>query len=165
MEQPYLGIFIVALLVLVLSLNFLTLRRLYYYFKNYLYEINEFIQLNNLSLIEIRNPNKTDWLNNPFRTRNSMFIELALPFSLLTHYTFIVQSINGEFEQYWLRMSCPLIGNKKIAFKKAGNKTMQFENGKSVKSNVEFVTNKCPACDHKIDSDIKNCIGCGLTFH
>lgn len=165
MEQLFLGVFFFLWLFLAIYFTSRAVRRFYYYFKNYLYEINEYIHINNLVLIEIRSPNKIDWKQNPFDTKNSMFIEFALPFTLLVHYTFIVENPDKSIDQYWLRNSCSFISKVKNEIRKADTSNILFQNGMPVVSNVQVVNDNCPACKQPVKSSDRECPSCGLVFN
>ena len=128
MKQPYEGIFIVFILFLIVYLNFLAARRFYYYFKDYSKEISEFLKENGLTLIEVKKPKTDDWKINPFKTKDSNIFEFALPFSMRTHYFFIVEDKKNIVQEYWIRNWTPLFGKRKTEFKIAKFKRPRAEN-------------------------------------
>jgi len=157
MNQTYEGIFIAFILFLIVYLNFLAARRIYYYFKSYSKEIYEFLKENELSLIEIIKPNSTDWKTNPFETKDSHFFELALPFSIRTHYYFTVENEKDEVNEYWIRNRTPLFGKIKTEFQIAKIKRPKLDFS-------EYSKGICPACSAKIEIKEKECHDCGLVF-
>ncbi|MEH6659928.1 hypothetical protein [Leeuwenhoekiella marinoflava] len=165
MEQPYEGIFIVLILFLIVYLNFLAVRRFYYYFKDYTKEISEFLKEKGLTLIEIKKPETEDWKINPFETKDSSIIEFALPFSMRVHYFFIVEDKKNIIKEYWIRNRTPLFGKRKTEFKIAKTKRPRAENiNHSNNDFIDFTKGFCPACSTKIGINDKECRDCGLVI-
>ncbi|MGO4911931.1 hypothetical protein [Leeuwenhoekiella sp. W20_SRS_FM14] len=165
MKQPYEGIFIVFILPLIVYLNYLAVRRFYYYFKGYSKEISDFLKENGLTLIEVKKPKTEDWKISPFETKDSSIFEFALPFSMRTHYFFIVEDKKNMVQEYWIRNRTPLFGKRKTEFKiaKVKRPIAEYINH----SNNDFIyskTDSCPACSAKIGIEEKECPDCGLVI-
>ncbi|NER12874.1 hypothetical protein GWK08_05445 [Leptobacterium flavescens] len=170
MDQFLIGMFVFGILFSTIFFNYKVFRRNYYFYKSYLSEINEFIHNEKLVLIEVRNPVPEDWKDNPFGTRNSFFPEMALPFSLLVHYTFIVKDSDNNLKQFWLRNRSSFFGKNETRFREAKPERFILESGVEISRNIEAdpniieVLSECPACKAKVTAENKECPDCGLKF-
>ena len=165
MEQLLGGILISFILYLFVHINFLILRRFYYYYKGYSKEISEFLIANNLTLIEVITPKSEDWKINPFKTKDSNIIDLVFSFSIKKHCFFIIEDENEEIKEYWIRNHAPLFGKVKTEFqiatiKRLKNGTVKYQ----INEIINFPNGICPACREKIENSVKECPNCGLVF-
>ena len=165
MKELFEGLFIAFVFSSIVFLQFFVLRRFYYFYKGYSREISEFLKDNSLLLIEVKKPNSNDWKVNPFENKDSNIFEFAFPFSIKTHYFFIVENQYNETIEYWIRNSTPLFGKIKTEFKIAKTERHKTEKTEYLKNEENnYLKGKCPACSEKIEKNSKECQNCGLIY-
>jgi len=156
-------IIIVAFIFLFfLYLNYRVLKRFYYFFKSFLFESINFLEKNNLKLIELKNPEKKEWNDNPFNSRNSYLLEVWLPFTLKKHKVIIASDKKNKLYKYWLLSTTPLFGKFKLEFKLDKSKNIERRIKERIFKNIKIVKNECPACKSLITSNETECPNCGL---
>jgi len=155
-------ILIILFGLLILYLNYKMIIRLVSYFSNNLNQAIKFLEEKNLKLIEIRIPSKDNWRSNPFKSKDSYFFEIVLPFSLLSHRIIVASNKKGKLSRFWMRTSSPLIGKISTEYKLDKSK---IKKEKIEPDNIFIIKDICPACSTKLTDDISECPECGLFFN
>ena len=140
---------------------------LIFHSRSHIIKTQEYFSTLNLKVLEISNPETSDWFNNPFNQKNKTWLGTIFltpfDFSLFDHKIVLVTNKNkDEYLLYWRQVESNLFFGGSIKFKKSlylNTDTQRNHLSKSI-----IVSDKCPACGNLIKYIDMKCSECGIIF-
>lgn len=152
---------------------YIQLRTMYdRYIREYRFEIREYLIANSLTLVEIRYPNKFDWMDQCFPEPH--FAKLGFVLVQINHlYSTwsdkrykVIETVNESEEsvRVWLEIYTEFFSKTRLTFRQKVLKTYFGPKEGNLDTETVLVSGKCPACGWSLNGNEEICPECELHF-